>query len=146
MKIINETSNENIRKACAIVLKHYKDDEFLKMVKEIDTFNYTSDPGIIVAHKIQSFNGEVRISSYRPFWRWSKAIAYEKNDVVYFNEYIDAPVLDRVETIAHEIYHAIGYSHKGNYVNQFNISTVPYLCANLFKKYVSEKLGDELAA
>lgn len=146
MKIINQTKDDNVRKACEIVINHFKDDAFLKRVKEIDSFNYTNDPGIVVAHRIQCFNGEITIRSYRPWFRWTKAIGYEKNGVIYINEYIKLPVLDRVENLYHEIIHSVGYSHKGNYVNEFNLQTAPYLVANMFKNYIQEIYGKDIAA
>lgn len=136
MKIINETNNENLRQALALVLKHYKDDAFLKAIKEIDSFNHTEDVGIIVAHKIQTFNKTITIKMYRPWYRWTKANAYAKDGVIYFNQYKNFPVIDRCETLIHEVTHLLGYKHRTNYVTKYNLLTVPYRVSNLFSGYV----------
>lgn len=138
MKIYNTTNDENIEKARLIVMMHYKDDEFLNRVIRIIKFNHTHVLGVFVAHDIQSFDGDIYLRHYKPFNPLTKAIAYAEGNKIFFNSRKNMPWIERVETIFHESLHLMGYSHKGNYVNAYNLNTVPYKVAAIFKEYVSE--------
>lgn len=132
-------NDSNIRVACALVSYHYRDTEFLQTIGEQDKFNHTTRTPKEVALQITEFKDlEVTIKSYKPMWRWSKAIAYAdyKTSTIYFNAYKDMSVVDRVETIFHESLHLIGFSHNGNYVTAYNLLSVPYKCSSLFVKYL----------
>lgn len=136
--IYNQTSCENIEKARMIVMKHFRDAGFLSRVAEIERFNHSSDSGALVTFNIIGFTGNIYLRHYRPWNPWTRAIAYAELPNIYFNQRKNFPVMDRVETIAHECLHLLGYSHKGNYVTKYNLATVPYAVSRMFKEYVSE--------
>ena len=145
MKIINETNNENLRQALALVLKHYKDDAFLRVIKEIDSFNHTKDCGIEVAHKIQTFDGVITLKTYRPWYPWTKANAYRSGNAIYFNDRKSFDVIDYAVTIYHEFLHVLGYGHKTNYVTKYNLGTVNYKVSIMFAEYIKTIYAEKVA-
>lgn len=136
MKITNLTKDENLKQAIAIVIKHYKDDEFLKQVRAIDFFNHTTDSGFEVARKIQTFDGTITLKMYRPWNPWTKANAYRSGNVIYFNDRKSFNVIDYAVTIYHEFCHVLGYGHKTNYVTKYNLGTVNYRISIMFAEYI----------
>lgn len=143
MKVFNHTNDENIEKARVLFLKHFKDEAFLLRIRCHGSFNHTDDRGHSVVEKIESFKGVIYLRNYTPVNPFTKAIAYAELPNIYFNSRKKFDYLERVETIAHEALHLMGYSHKGNYANAYNLGTVPYLVARMFKEYVSEIYGIE---
>ena len=95
------------------------------------TFNHTTDNLTQVfnkIHKSQDASVRIEVRTYRPMWRWSKAIAYAKGGTIFVNEYkiSSLDVADYVGNFVHEAMHVLGYSHKGNRVTAYNLKTVPY--------------------
>jgi len=140
MRIICEINDETIRKASAIVMKHYKDDDFLEKLIEVDSFNHTHQSPIMVSFQLGNMPRSMTftIKEYKSLNPFSKAIGYAKDGIIYFNSRKSGTILDRVETIYHEITHLCGYSHNGNRVNSYNLLSVPYLASNIFKNYVKD--------
>lgn len=141
MKVFNYTNDENIEKARLLFLKHFKDEAFLLWIRCHGSFNHTSDRGHSVVEKIESFEGVIYLRNYAPVNPFTKAIAYAELPNIYFNSRKNFDYLERVETIAHEALHLMGYSHKGNFANTYNLGTVPYLVAKMFKDYVGGIYG-----
>jgi hypothetical protein len=141
MKIHNMTNDLNIRDARNMVMMHLKDETFLEMVKNVASFNHTASTPMRVSMAIDDFEGEVFLRQYRPFNPWTKAIAYAELPNIYFNSRKSFPAIDRAETICHEIMHLLGYSHKGNYVTKYNLDSVPYKVAALFRKHLESIYG-----
>jgi hypothetical protein len=126
-----------IHKAANLVESHYRDEAFLKLLCGVDSFNYTNDHGIDVAVKISGSNLKMQIKSYKTWSIFSKVIGYASKDTIFVNtRKLNLPLKDRVENFFHEPMHLLGYSHKGNSVNAFNLGTVPYKTASMFVKYL----------
>lgn len=135
-------SNTNIDFAVLLILQLFQDELFLKRLRGLGGFNHTTKTGIDVANDIANYNGTVVIKSYKPFWRWSRAIAYAQGNTIYFNSRKNHDnYYELCETIAHEIMHLIGYKHKGNYVTSYNLKTVPYMVGAMFKEHVQSLNG-----
>ena len=129
--------DKTIHQAAALVKKHYNDLVFLKNVAQIESFNFTRDKGIDVAHKINESEITMNIKSYRTWSPFSKVIGHAKGDTIFINtRKLDLSLEDRIENLFHEYLHLLGYSHKGNYVNEFNNGTVPFKVARIFSVYV----------
>jgi hypothetical protein len=144
MKIYCEVNDENTRKAVSIVMKHYKDNEFLSRLRNVSKFNYTSDSSEIVAHRLSSVMDhlEIKVVPYKTINPFSKVIGHAKGNTIYVNtRKLYLPYIDRVENIYHEATHLCGYSHDGNRVTQFNLKTVPFLSAAIFSKFIQEIYG-----
>lgn len=108
------------------------------------TFNHTTDNLTQVLNKIrkaQDAGVTVEVRTYRPMWRWSKAIAYAKGGTIFVNQYkIDSlDVADYVGNFVHEAMHVLGYSHKGNRVTAYNLKTVPYAFGNAASLWYSQE-------
>tara|TARA_R110000868_G_scaffold268180_1_gene527408 strand:+ start:1642 stop:2055 length:414 start_codon:yes stop_codon:yes gene_type:complete len=130
-----------IHDAAALVEEHYKDEKFLFKLGTIQKFNYAYDSGHDVRVKIFNSDIVMNIVPYKTKLPWSKAIGYASGDTIYVNtRKLDLPLADRVENFMHEPMHLLGYSHKGNYNNEFNRGTVPYRVAEIFRKYL-ESIG-----
>jgi hypothetical protein len=137
IKIKNEIEHATIIKACDLVMKHYQDMEFHKELIKIQSFNHTTDNGFKVSGKILSAEIEIFIKPYTTWKSWSKVIGYAEGNTIYCNtRKLNLPLRDRVSNIKHESLHLMGYSHKGNYNNDYNRGTVPYKVADLFADYV----------
>ncbi len=142
MKIEVELNDPIIRMAAALVMKHYKDQDFLLKVSAIDSYNHTKDSPADVVNKIKTLgeNSHIVLKSYRSTNPWSRAIAYAKGNTVYFNNRKTDDLLGRTQTVYHEFLHTLGYLHKGNFVTAYNLKSVPYRVANIFKDYIKETL------
>lgn len=141
MKIIVNVNDETIRRAAALTIRHHADPEFLRRVASVPYFYHTEHSPEAVAGSIK-FYGEsamVFIEGYKSINPFSKAIGYADGNTVFFNLRKTGSLYDRIETIMHEITHLCGYSHKGNFVNAYNLKTVPYVVGGLFKDYIKEK-------
>lgn len=136
MNIFNFTNCQAIEEARLLVLKHIHDDYFLATLMQKDKFNHTSDTGLMIAKKLAEFSDSIYLRQYRPWNPFTKAIAYAKLPNIYFNSRKLFPVLDRAETIIHELCHCLGYSHRGNYNNEYNRGTVPYAVSRMFREYI----------
>lgn len=141
MRIICEVNDENIRKSASIMMKHYNDEDFINRIREEDFFNHTQHSPVTVASVLERFpnNITIFIKPYKTWNPFSNVIGYAENNIIYVNtRKLGLNWLDRVENLYHEMTHICGYSHKGNRVNAYNLGTVPYLAANIFKRHVSE--------
>jgi hypothetical protein len=143
MKITVEINDETIRKAASLVMEHYKDEEFLNLLRQVQKFNHTKDSGAEVAEKIKNSNLNIVIKPYKTFSPWSNVIAYAKGDTIFFNmrKIYGFTVLDRANTIFHEYTHLINFSHRGNRLDSYNQLTVPYYSAKIFSDYIRENLS-----
>jgi len=139
MRILNLTNDDTIQKACYLLIRHCTDDEFLRMIGNMPFFNHTDMTPLQVSHEMEALQDlRVVISPWKPFWIWTKAIARAdyKNSIIHVNMRINGSVQDRVETLMHEALHLIGFVHDGNYISQYNLSSVPYLGATIFIKHL----------
>jgi hypothetical protein len=137
--------DDKVRLAAAYVNLHHKDRKFLERVRAVDKYNHTNIHPIDVGNMIEFNlrNYEIDIVGYKPLNPWSKAIGYAKGKTIYINERKSFDIFDRAETIFHETMHILGFSHKGNFVTEYNLKTVPYLTANIFVNYLKEIYGND---
>lgn len=96
-------------------------------------FKYNSGTGIQVVEKLLKEKPLLKIQTYRPWYRWSSAIASYSNGVVSFNVYkiesLDA--VDMAGTLVHEYCHHSGLSHSNNYkTKDKSLYSVPYYCSD----------------
>ncbi len=140
MKFTIELQNETIRKAAELVMRHYNDKEFLTLLY-VEKFLHTSHDGFTIAHNVRNAKLGMTIKPYKTFSPWSNVIGYATGNTIFVNtRKLDLPLKDRVENLFHEPMHLLGYSHKGNRVNAYNLQTVPYKAAAIFVKYL-ESIG-----
>lgn len=148
MVINNKVNDIVVKKACDFVISRYSDEDFLDTLKD-QRFLHTEDTGADVAKKIEDFFYDLRINIV-PYKTWnplSKVIGYAEGNTIYINtRKLDLDVFERTENIFHECLHLIGYSHKGNRVTKYNLETVPYKAARLFKEHLKGIYGDTLHA
>ena len=144
MKLYVQINDETIRRAASIVMKHYADEEFLRRIREVDNFNHTTFSPVQCAAVLPKHmqNLSVRIVPYMTFNPFSNVIGHAKSDMIFVNtRKLHLPLMDRVQNIYHECTHLIGFSHKGNKPNAYNMKTVPYKAASIFSQYAKEIYG-----
>lgn len=142
MKITLNLNHEIVRNAASALIRYHADAEFIARIAKEPYFNHTLDSPEEVANNILEImpNIEFTIVTYKTFNPFSRVIGHARGNTIYVNERkIDLPYLDRVANLFHESCHLIGYSHKGNRVTAYNLKTVPYRVADIFKSYVAEK-------
>jgi hypothetical protein len=141
MKINVEINDDVIRRAASAVIKHYKDEEFLRRIKNVSSFYFTDQSPEVVAQRLPAAMDrlEIYIRPYKSMNPFSRAIAHAKGNEIFINtRKLNFPYIDRVETIFHEASHLCGYSHNGNRPTSDNLRSVPYLAAALFSRYIQE--------
>lgn len=151
LTIINTTGNIKIDRAIQVVLKHYRDEEFLRRFKEV-TFSCGSTYETIMERMAnEQTHSLVTIGRYRPWWFLSRAVAKYTtttggHKTILFNQYrLDAlEVSDLIETVFHEICHHWGFKHVTNYRTAYNLETVPYKLSTIFKQYIFIYYPNEL--
>lgn len=139
MKIYCEVSDENTRTACSVVMKHYQDLQFHQAIKLVPKFNHTDLSSYDVSKKLYDTMPflEIFVKPYAPKLPWSKAIGYAEGNTIWVNtRKLYLSKYDRIENIFHEATHLCGFSHNGNRVTAYNLKTVPYLSASIFKQHV----------
>jgi len=113
-------------------------------------FNHTDHSPAQVIEEIKTISGVHRygiqvvpprtftVEEYKPWNRFTKAVGYAKYPKIYVNHYKMDKMFasDFVQLLAHETMHLIGYKHKGNYVTQYNLKTVPYVIGSLAEAWV----------
>ena len=95
-----------------------------------------------VAERINTAWEGPNVYSYRPRWRYSKAMGYTKGKNIYINEYRlpYMSVANMVRLLIHESAHIAGYTHGGNAIHWWNkrkkYASVPYCLGNAAKRVV----------
>jgi hypothetical protein len=120
-------------------MRHFGDADFYRQIEAIPRFNHTTaSPLEVSLHLFYALPKlEITIKPYKSKLPWSKAIGYAEGSTVWVNtRKLYLPIYDRVENIMHEATHLCGYSHDGNRVTAYNLGTVPYRVASIFKQHI----------
>lgn len=148
MRIHLLTDHPVLEQAAHLLARYYNDYRFLEKVRTVSRFNYTSHNGRDVAIALKNANIDIYVKTYRPWNPWTKAIGHATYDrkakvgIIHCNVYkLDLPLLKRVNNFMHEPLHMLGYGHKGNTKNEFNLGTVPYKVGQMFEDFVKKELG-----
>jgi predicted metallopeptidase len=141
MIIRNYVQDPTVIRACNLTTEYWNNSEFFDRLSEVKSFNHTKDSGLDVAKKLRSKMLNIYVKQYKTWNPWSNVIGYASGNVIYLNsrKFGQISLRDRVSNIAHESFHLLGYSHKGNYVTAYNLGTVPYLVGDMFADFVMEK-------
>jgi hypothetical protein len=130
-----------IHQAAWLVTEHHADESFLAMVIAHKNYNLYDGNSSEIAEKLLDTFISMKIKPYKTWNPYSKVIGYASGNTIYVNtRKLNLPLKDRVANFIHEPLHLLGYSHKGNSVNAFNLGTVPYKVSAIFVKYL-ESIG-----
>lgn len=141
MKLFCEVNDETVRRAAGLMMKHYADSQFIDRIKNVERFNHTEFSSSDIAKmipKLMSVSSAV-IRPYKTLNPFSAVIGHAADGVIYVNtRKLGLPLYDRVGNLFHESTHLVGFSHKGNRPDAYNLRTVPYLSASIFVRYLQE--------
>lgn len=138
MNIILNTQDKTIIEAIELVKKYYAHPDFLLSIARHGKFNECNLMGFELANEIKMRLDacSVTVTTFKPWNPFSKTIAKHYGDTIAFNIRKDFPLMDRVETMIHELLHEAGFSHRGNRATEYNLKTVPYKVAEIFRAFV----------
>lgn len=123
---------------------------FYLEIRNNPQFDMTNVSNEFIANRLatEHKNGEFEVMTYRPWWRWSKAIAMFKRstpNVIYLNKYrLKRPIESIVGSICHEFVHLVDNKDEVRYGHGSNNptgkeNTAPYkigrIGKNLARKY-----------
>ena len=117
----------------------HPDSKMLGEILDKNDWEYDSGTGKEVYNKIVSHNTVLLIYTYRPFWRYSKAIGYFDGKSMHMNLYKlpGLPLIDIVSNILHEKMHQIGFGHGNNYKTEHKCKfSVPYWVSENVKRFL----------
>lgn len=88
-------------------------------------FDFTTDGPDAIRKKMEQAQS-VRVDLYRPWWPWSKAVAFYDPSGIKLNTYsIERPDCQVINTLVHEWFHSLGYGHGSNFSHGKD-NSVPY--------------------
>jgi hypothetical protein len=115
-----------------------KSDGFLQEVAAFKKYDLTTDAPAQVAAKIKEAKTGLELSTYKPWYRYTKSIAYTvpgKSNTTYFNLYKNPRELtEMINTVIHEWLHILGYSH-GTNSSRGKENTVNYRVGTIAEKW-----------
>lgn len=139
-----EYSQDLVRTSATAVSKVLSDPSFLSRVRGIVKYDFTTDTSSQVADKIRDA-GEVKINiGFYRGWFWSKVLAFENYASVSFNTRKFGYGAGGVENVAHELMHALGYSHNGN-SPAGNQATVPWMIGKMVAEFIKDQAAGYVA-
>lgn len=138
MKLINKTIHKEIDAAIieAQELFSHTSPMMIEIARKND-FKYNSDDGLEVYNKLINHTTPINIYTYRPAWRFSRAIGYSDKQGIHINLYKLPTMshLDIVANICHEACHQAGFSHGNNFKTKDKILySVPYFVSDGISK------------
>jgi hypothetical protein len=99
---------------------------------------------------MEATENRIRIKTYKPRYKWSKALAYTDGVDVYLNQYkILRSKPSLYGSIAHELCHIAGFKHGSNCIAWYcngrrKLKSVPYTIGREFKRWLEEEKQLEL--
>lgn len=108
---------------------------FLDQIEAHKKFDFTPDTPKQVAEKIRTTHlAKIKVGFYYKRW-FTRAIAYEEDDAIYFNTAKESYGAGGWGNIMHELMHSLDYSHNGNSpAGQSN--TVPWQVVTLAQAWL----------
>lgn len=148
IKLKPYTTNENLIKAIKLTEQMFDINTslgkaFFDRLKTRENYDMSDAPPVIVEELILNLPHYITVRTYKPWWRWSKAMAMVKNkSTININKYrINRSVASLVGSIAHETIHCIGYDTKyyighGNNSPAGKENTYPYAIGRIAKELI----------
>lgn len=127
--------SESARKASRVL----SDPTFIQKIAEWPVFDFTTATSQMVADRIRD-TLEIDISVGFYYKIFTRAIAYEQNNAVYFNTRKESYGAGSVGNVVHETMHALGYAHNGN-AAAGNENTVPYRLGEWASTWIIPDIG-----
>jgi hypothetical protein len=137
MKIVNQTLYKEIDAAIieAQELFSHTSPMMIEIARKND-FKYSSGDGLEVYKKLINNTTPISVYTYRPKWRWTKAIGYSDKLGIHINIY-KLPKMSHVELISHICHdscHMAGMSHGNNFKTKDKIKySCPYFASEWVK-------------
>ena len=141
MRLENRTNHkiitEAIQKAHALLLP---ESPMMLDLRNKNDFAYNSGTGEEVYQKIIGDTSLAFVFTYKPKWRWSKAMGYSDKVGIHINilklDRLDFS--DLVGLLCHESMHQVGFGHGNNFKTKEKCEkSVPYYVSENIKKWVT---------
>ena len=149
--MISTTSgNTEIRSAVAYVNELMRNGTIKNLIMSHKNFDYTNQTSISIAEAVQAFwaTNDFKVKVYRPWWRWSKAIAATNDETALnLNVYkLSSYVPDLADTIAHEFIHGANFHVNPNMYSSMATfghgDNSPFGKENSVPYYIGQKVYD----
>lgn len=138
MKLENRTNHKIITDAVKAAHKHLEfNSKMLNDIRDKDDFAYNSGSGEEIYKKIVNNDSVIFVYTYKPAWRWTKALGYSDGIGIHVNLLrLDTMRFeDLVGLLCHESMHQAGFGHGNNWKTREKCEkSVPY--------YVSEGISN----
>lgn len=137
MKQLNRFSNatiyQKISNAIVVAEKLLEPvSPMLNEIREKNDFAFNSGTGKEIFYKICEHAEPLPVFTFRPKWRWTKAVGYFDGKAMHVNTYKleNMTEIEIVANLVHEKMHQIGMSHGSNLKTKSKIEkSVPYFCS-----------------
>ena len=146
MNIVNSVQDPTVALACQLVSKHYKDEEFIDIVRGVRSYSFTFHSPARVAEKIANLKLNFEVLPYATKAVISPVIGYTnyRAGKIYVNTHnLDQTLCFRMGNIMHEAMHLLGYAHLTNKNWWYNRRSVPYMVGDLLGEFVVKNFPEE---
>jgi hypothetical protein len=107
-----------------------RDSLMIEHLRQKKGWKYGTDlQGDALVNRLLAKRDPLPVWTYKPFWPYSKVIAYYQYNSIHFNQrkLKDMSKVDLCGTLLHEYAHHCGFSHGGNFISEDKkLHSVPY--------------------
>lgn len=133
---VNISGKSYVKRAVNIANCVNNNEDFIKAVSLVESFDYSDHNGAQVAKALKSEN-QVKVDDYKTWDPWSSVNAKFHYGIISFNNW-NNPRQDKsmVNTLIHERLHFLKYGHGDNYNQDKKKNSVNHKVGKLSEKYV----------
>ena len=152
---IDFSGNEKVIGCVTIANQLIKDKKFLDDIVSHESFDMSTAVPSTIAFLVKQFSndkyGQIKVYTYYPAWRWSKAYGYfnpYRPDCIFLNAYkLNRSKGSIVSSLIHEMIHFLDFKSDfsfghGSNRPQGKQNTVPYWVDNLAEYYVDKQINE----
>lgn len=137
----NTIGNNNINDGIKLAERYFShDSKLIQLICEKTDWKYNTPKMPKLREMLLAKIDTINIYTYRPKWRWSKAISYYQNGAIYYNIYkLDSLTVQEIAAnLCHEYCHALGFGHGNNFKTQDKVNfSIPFFVSESILKGLS---------
>lgn len=140
MRFQNNVIDKNVTQAIIAAENLFSPlSPMMQAIQKKNDFKFNSGSGEEIFQKIMNHRQSLPVFTYRPKWRFSKAIGYYDGRAMHINLY-KLPGMSHADIVAnlcHEKLHHIGFSHGNNWKTEEKcLFSVPYFASENITKWL----------